>query len=105
MKLRWPEDFQVREQRAWPVYLSPVDYSYREQPGWAQPHEISTAPFESWQRWQQYFLSSGTVHLQAGCAHFFCWVSAMKNFPFLRIPESAWRRRSRISRLRQPSEY
>ena len=51
--------------------------SQREQPGWAQSHEISTSPRASSQRWLQYFLSSVTVHLQGGCAHFSSLVSAM----------------------------
>jgi hypothetical protein len=82
------------------VYLSLVDYSYREQPGWAHPHEISTDPFASWQRWLQYFLSSGTVQLQAGWAHFFCSVSVMENILSYGMHESALRWRSRISELR-----
>jgi hypothetical protein len=52
-------------------------YSESEQPGCPHSHEISIFPFESWQRWLQYFLSSGTVHRHAGCAHFFCLVSAI----------------------------
>ena len=63
---------------------------YREQPGWPQPHEISIDDLASSQRWLQYFLSSGTVHLQAGWAHFFCSVSVMENYPFfLRAPDDA----------------
>jgi hypothetical protein len=88
------------------VYLSPVDCSYSEQPGWAQPHEISTDPFASSQRWLQYFLSSGTVHMQAGWAHFFCSVSVMEKISFLTdYTRAPWRWRSRISELRQLSEY
>jgi hypothetical protein len=49
----------------------------REQFGWPQSHEISTSPLASSQRWLQYSLSCATVHLQAGCAHFFCSRSAM----------------------------
>jgi hypothetical protein len=43
----------------------------------AVARDHSTSPLASSQRWLQYFLSCATVHLQAGCAHFFCSRSAM----------------------------
>ena len=53
-------------------------YAESEQPGCAQSQEISTSDFASEQRWLQYFLSFGTVHLQAGCEHFLRSVLAMR---------------------------
>jgi hypothetical protein len=52
-------------------------FSESAQPGCAQSQEISVSPFASSQRWLQYSLSPATVHLQAGCAHFFCSILAM----------------------------
>jgi hypothetical protein len=52
-------------------------YSESEHPGWLQSQEISTSFLASSQRWLQYSLSLVTVHLQAGCAHFFRSRSAM----------------------------
>ena len=55
---------QVRRAQHFAFVLQP------RQSGWSQWHASAVMFFESWQIWLQYFCLSGTIQLQAGCAHF-----------------------------------